>query len=465
MTTAEPPAPLGPVLDGAALVLGVGVTGRAVARALARRGHEVVLVDDRPGPEALAAAAELGLPLEKSPDRPRLAELVSSVAGVVPSPGVPEHHPVFAEADAAGVPVIGELDLAAAWDDRPCLAITGTDGKTTVTTLVAAMLDASGVRAVDAGNTALPLVAAIDDPAVEVFVVEASSFRLARLRRFRPRVGTWLNFAPDHLDAHRSLSDYERAKANIWARLTSADLAVANADDPVVLRHGRTAPRLQTFGLGLGDRSGPGPDWHVASDVLTTPEGEAIVALDELDRRFPHDVANALAAAATAIGGGASLDGVRAVLRAFRGLPHRLTLVGEADGVRWFDDSKSTTPHATIAAVAGFESVVLIAGGRNKGLDLHALAATTPRVRAVVAIGDAAAEVAAAFAGRRPVEIAGSMDDAVARSRALAHSGDAVLLSPACASFDWYRSYVERGNDFARAVGALVGAPAGGSGA
>ncbi|MEJ7585201.1 MAG: UDP-N-acetylmuramoyl-L-alanine--D-glutamate ligase [Acidimicrobiales bacterium] len=453
------PAVDGPLLDGPALVLGLGVTGRAVAAALVRRGHDVVLVDDEPGPEARAAAHDLDVELAEAPGPHRWAELIGRVAGVVPSPGVPSHHPVFAAASAARVPVIGELDLAAEWDDRPCVAITGTDGKTTVTTLVTSMLIASGVRAVDAGNTDVPLVAAIDDPGTEVFVVEASSFRLAPLRRFRPRVGTWLNFAPDHLDAHATLADYEAAKAVLWARLAGTDLAVANADDTVVMGHAVWLTRLETFGLADVDGAN-GADWHVADGALRTPDGGPIVAVDELHRGLPHDLANALAAAATATGAGATPEGVRTALRAFRGLPHRVTLVSDADGVRWYDDSKATAPHATMAALAGFESVVLIAGGLNKGLDLGVLAAMSPRIRAVVAIGAAAPEVAAAFAGHRPVRHADSMDDAVAAAGALARPGDVVLLSPGCASFDWYRSYRERGDDFARAVREQVGTEA-----
>lgn len=438
---------------GPALVLGLGITGRAVARALVRRGDEVVLVDDAPNEPARALAAELGATFEPAPGPDRLAQLLAGAAIAVPSPGVPERHPLFALAAEASVPIVSELDLAAAWDERPCLAVTGTDGKTTVVTLVTDMLRASGIVAVSAGNTEVPLVEAIDDPEAEVFVVEASSFRLAAVRRFRPEVGTWLNFAADHQDVHLALDGYERAKARIWAGFGPGQLAIANADDPVVMRNAEGLPRLETFGLGgLGTA-----DWHVRAGSLRSPDGEELVAIDGLWRRFPHDLANALAAAATAVGGGASRAAVRSTLLAFRGLPHRVTLVGEAEDVRYYDDSKATVPHATGAAVAGFESVVLIAGGRNKGVDLTELAALAPRLRAVVAIGEAAAEVEAAFAGLRPVEVAESMDDAVERAGRLARAGDAVLLSPGCASFDWYRSYGERGDDFARAVRELVG--------
>jgi UDP-N-acetylmuramoylalanine--D-glutamate ligase len=179
--------------------------------------------------------------------------------------------------------------------------------------------------------------------------------------------------------------------------------------------------------------------------------------VEELPRSLPHDVSNALAASASALESGASLDGVRAALREFQGLPHRVTLVGEAGGVRYYDDSKATVPHAVLAALRGFESVVLIAGGRNKGIDLSPLASEVDRVRAVVAIGEAAPEVERVFEGKRPVTVAASMDDAVAAAASAARPGDAVVLSPGCASFDWYRNYGERGDDFARAVGALAG--------
>jgi UDP-N-acetylmuramoylalanine--D-glutamate ligase len=199
--------------------------------------------------------------------------------------------------------------------------------------------------------------------------------------------------------------------------------------------------------------------------VLVGPGGVELVPVDELPRRFPHDVANGLAAAATALSGGATPAAVATVLRSFRGLPHRVALVGEAGGVRYYDDSKATTPHAAVAGVAGFDSVVMICGGRDKGLDLRDLTEAAGRVRAVVAIGEAADAVAAAFEGLRPVRRAGSMDEAVRLASELAVPGDAVVLSPGCASFDWYGSYGERGDDFARAareVAGVAGAVGGG---
>jgi UDP-N-acetylmuramoylalanine--D-glutamate ligase len=445
-----------------ALVVGFGVTGAAVARALMGHGHDVVAVDDDPGPAARAAAEDLGLDLAQAPAADELAALVAAAEAVLPAPGLPARHPVFTLARAAGVPVLSEFDLASWWDDRPLLAITGTDGKTTVTTLVRDMLVASGTAAVAVGNTPVPLVAAIDDPATDVFVVEASSFRLEHSQRFAPTVGTWLNFAPDHLDSHPDLASYEAAKAGIWRDQSAEQVAVGNADDRVVARHLAGArARHVTFGLAGnadfrlvgGARTGgrlTGPAAGRGDDV-------EIARVEDLGRSLPHDIANGLAAAATALAGGASVDGVRRGLLEFRGLPHRVALVGEAGGVRFYDDSKATTPHAAATAIAGFESVVLIAGGRNKGLDLRMLAESAGSIRAVVAIGEAAPEVTAAFDGVRPVTRAGSMQEAVRAAADLAKPGDAVLLSPGCASFDWYGSYGERGDDFARAVREVAG--------
>lgn len=437
-----------------AVVLGLGVTGRAVARALRDHGVEVTAVDDHPSDAVLAAAPSLGVELLVAPSEQDLAGALAGADALLPSPGVPDGHPAFVVAERLEVPVLSEFDLAARWDDRPLVAITGTDGKTTVTTMVTEMLEASGRRAVACGNTETPLVEAIADEATEVFVVEASSFRLGHSRRFRPSVAVWLNFAPDHLDVHESLAAYERAKARIWSDLTEGTgLAVANADDAVVLANRNPLVETVTFGP-----AGSGADATVEGGSLRLPDGTPLVAVDELPRALPHDVTNALAASVAALAAGADLDAVRAVLRRFQGLPHRVQLVAEADGVRWFDDSKATTPHATLAAVAGFDSVVLLAGGRNKDLDLAALAHAVPPVRAVVAMGEAADDVAAALAVRcEVVAVTSSMTDVVAAAARLARPGDVVLLSPGCTSFDWFGSYAERGDAFAAAVRALVG--------
>ena len=453
------------------LLYGLGVTNVAVAAALLDRGATVVVAEDRLTDAKAAEAARLGLEVVRPDSADDIALLVAEADAVIPAPGLPEGHRIFSAAAGASVPVLSEFDLAAQWDDRPLLSITGTNGKTTVTTLVTLMMERSGHRAEAVGNTDVPLVAALADPTIEVFVVESSSFRLARTRRFRPLVATWLNFAEDHLDVHTDLGAYEAAKARQWADLDATSTAVANAEDPVVARHiGLGGGRFVTFGLspesarvGVDHYTVRGGGAGGQGGELVTPSGETIVAATEMFRSMPHDIANALAASATALAGGASLSGVRTALREFTGLSHRVELVAEADGVTWYDDSKATAPHAVIAAVEGFDRVVLIAGGRNKGLDLGALAGVASRLVGVVGIGEAGPEVVAAFDGVTPAvptTFASSMAEAVAAAAAMATAGDAVLLSPGCASFDWYENYGQRGDDFAARVRDLVGSAA-----
>jgi UDP-N-acetylmuramoylalanine--D-glutamate ligase len=409
----------------------------------------VTALDDRPGDEARSCAADLDVRLLEQPSADELAEAVVGAAVVVPSPGVPAHHPVFALAAEVGVPVRGELELAYRWARQPLVAVTGTNGKTTVTELITDMLVGSGVKALAAGNHGLPLSDAVRRD-VDVLVTEVSSFQLWSTDTFRPAVGIWLNVAPDHLDWHGGMAAYVAAKARIWANQRGDDLAVANADDPLVLVHAaRVRGRVQAFTLG---RDG---DYGVADGRLFGPGGE-ILPVTELGRSLRHDVSNALAASAGALAAGAEMKAVRTVLQNFTGLPHRMILVGEARSVRWYDDSKATNPHAALAAVSSFPSVVLLAGGRNKGLDLSVLAAAVDHVRSVVAFGEAAPEVQAAFEASRPVTVVGTMDEAVRAASSSAQPGDAVLLSPGCASFDAYGSYGERGDDFARAVTRLL---------
>lgn len=430
------------------LVVGLAVSGEAVARRLVRDGVRVVAVDDRADEAVRKRAASLDIELVEAPSVATLAERAHRAGLVVVSPGVPAHHPVFALRDRAHV--VSEVELAASWARVPLVAVTGTNGKTTVTTLISAMLADSGMRGVVAGNIGVPLADAVDGDA-DVLVVEVSSFQLALTERFRPRVSAWLNVAENHLDWHPTVEHYVESKSRIWANQSDGDVAVANAEDPVVTAAAASAPvPVITFGLAHGG-------YHVEGGALVAPHGERIVGTEELPRAFPHDLVNALAACAAALGAGATVDGCASALRRFGGLPHRLELVGESGGVRYIDDSKATTPAAVLAALSGLGSVVLIAGGHNKGLQLGALRRGADRLRAVVAIGEATGDVQAAFAGASPVVTATSMDEAVTQAGDLARPGDVVLLSPGCASFDWYRSYGERGDDFARAVRARIG--------
>jgi UDP-N-acetylmuramoylalanine--D-glutamate ligase len=445
------------------LVIGFGVTGQAVAAWARSEGAAVVVAEDRPGPEAPALAERLGVRLAGRPDRAALAALVEQADVVVPSPGVPLGHDVYALAARAGRPVRSEIELAyralrARPEPRPALAaITGTNGKTTVTTLVTEMLLASGRRALAAGNIGRPLIEAVGT-GTDVVVAEVSSFQLQFTEQFRPRVSCWLNLTPDHLDWHPDLAHYAAAKARVWANQGPGDTAVFNADDPLVAAAAAALP-AGVAAVSFGTRTATGTDaedgragFRVVDGALWAHGAGALVEASQLPRALPHDLANSLAAAAVGLACGATTAGIRQALVHTPALPHRVELVAEAAGLRWYDDSKATTPASVLAAVAGFSSAVLIAGGRNKGLDLTVLGQAVPPVRAAVAIGEAAEEVAAALGTRVPVRRATSMEEAVEAAAALAREGDAVILSPGCASFDWYGSYAARGEHFAALV-------------
>jgi UDP-N-acetylmuramoylalanine--D-glutamate ligase len=438
------------------LVIGLAATGRAVVRRLTREGFELVVVEERPGADdygdARREAETLGARVVEAPDLAELVRLVATARLVVPSPGVRDTHLAVRAAADAGVEVRSEVDLAGERSRVPIVGVTGTNGKSTVTTLIAAMLQASGVTATAAGNIGRPLIDAVDDD-VAVLVAELSSFQLRFAPNLAPRVAVLLNLADDHLDWHGDRAAYEDAKANVFRHQHNTDLLVLNADDARVMRlSGGAVARRVAFSLA----SRPGC-FRVDRGVLVGPDGAELVPVSELPANAPHDLANALAAAAAALEVGATVDGVATALRSFARLHHRVELVGQASGVRYYDDSKATNPHATLTAVSGFDSVVLLAGGRNKGLDLGVLRVLAPRLRTVVAIGEAAPEVEDVFDAATPVVRASSMRDAVRHAAEIARSGDAVLLSPACASFDWYSSYAERGDDFAREVAALLG--------
>jgi UDP-N-acetylmuramoylalanine--D-glutamate ligase len=442
--------------DGTTLVYGVAITGEAVARALVERGHRVLLADDRRDPRAVAVADELGVELIEAPDDATIDRLMRSVDLLLPAPGVPETHPVIMAAQTAGVAVRTEIDIAYDWEQqrpggpRPMIGITGTDGKTTTALMVAAMLRAGGLRAAAVGNTEVPLIAALNDD-VDVFAVECSSFRLAFVQTFRTEAAIWLNLAPDHQNWHTSMHSYQSAKARLWQLQRPTDVAVGWVGDSAVMHELAGAPaRHVTFGSAAAD-------YRMNGDRLSRPDGDFADA-QSLSRRFPHDLSNALAAAAACIESGlVAPDRIDAGLADFQFPPHRIEPLGDVDDVQWFNDSKATSPHAALTAIRSFDHIVLIAGGRNKGLDLSSLADESARIRSVVAIGESAGEIEAAFAGKRPVERAVSMQQAVALAHRMAQPGDVVLLSPACASFDWYADggYPARGNDFRRLVDEL----------
>jgi len=428
-------------------VFGLALTGAAAARALVARGIEVVLSDDAITDEHRRLAHELGCTIIPVVTQSEIVSFLEGVDVLIPAPGVAPHHQVIVEALVRGVSVRTEIDIAYEWEQqrsggpRPILGVTGTDGKTTTTMITAALLRGGGRSVGEVGNTDLPFMAAVDQP-FDAFVVECSSFRLQFTDVFRCDASVWLNLAPDHLDWHGSLNNYTEAKRRLWAHSGTKDVVVAPVNNELILKSAHTTPaRCVTFGLDAGD-------YRVLSGSLMSPHG-AICSIDELWRALPHDITNSLAAAALVIESGLSVVGdVAAPLHNFKSAPHRIELVGNFDGSAWYDDSKATSPHAALTAIRSFERIVLIAGGRNKDLDLSQMASEPKRMVGVVSIGDDADAIRRAFDGVCVVRDATSMEEAVALAHAMALGGATVLLSPGCTSYDWYNNYNERGDDF-----------------
>ena len=430
------------------MVVGLGVSGYAAANALADIGAQVSVVEDASGP-ALEERARLlrarGVEVETGGHG--LVERGADVAVV--SPGIPPSAPVVERLGAAKVPIIGEVELAFRLAECDFLAVTGTNGKTTTTALLAAMLAESGIESAAAGNIGLPLVDAVAKvPRGGAIAVEVSSFQLAAIEKFRPRVGVILNIAEDHTDWHGSLEAYARAKGRIFLNQRASDIAMPNLEDDRAMELARGARgRVVCFSTRLAPRDGIG----VEHGALVW-RGDGVIPTTRIRLPGAAGLEDTVAAAGAALEYGVDRDSVVRAIEGFQPLPHRLEVVGEVAGVTYIDDSKATNPHATLAAVRGLDDVVLIAGGRSKGIDLTPLAAAAPPVVGVVALGEAADAVAAAFAERVPVVRVNSMDDAVARAAEMANGRGSVLLSPACASLDMYENYAARGEAFARAV-------------
>ena len=433
------------------LVFGLGVAGMAVASALHKRGETVILADDEFTKEHGDFARTLNCEFVDMTDEKTAANILQRINRLAPAPGISESHHVITAARQMGLTIASELELVYNFEvqrnggPRPMLGITGTDGKTTTTLMTAAMLHAAGHKSMAVGNTDTPLIAALDTD-TQVFAVECSSFRLANCEHFRTRASVWLNIAPDHLDWHTNMESYSTAKAQLWAHTRAGDVAVAPADDARILQIAQqSTARTVTFGSVQGD-------YHAQDGRLNSPHG-AIMNISDMKRAMPHDITNALAAAAISIESGlVEPSHVARALAEFDNAPHRIEYVETIDGVKWFNDSKATSPHASAVAINSFQNIVLIAGGRNKGLDLSELADQPKRMKAVVAIGDDAPGIEKAFDGVCRVVRGGSMQEAVQLARTLAVSGDVVLLSPACTSYDWYNNYMERGEDFMQCV-------------
>lgn len=429
------------------VVVGAARSGVAAAEQLAKRGAIVTITETRDafdGAERLRAA---GVQIEVGGHQPGT---MAAADLVVVSPGVPVQRPVLDVARARGVEIVGELELASRWIGGRVLAVTGTKGKSTTTTLLGRMLTAAGLPVVVGGNIGVPLSAQVDASTPETLhVVEASSFQLETTTTFRPWIAVWLNLADDHLDRHVSVESYAAAKARIFANQTAEDWALVNGDDPVVIARseGVTAQRVSFALSGMADAGfAVDGDWIVRRTVAGA---EQIVPLGAVELSGRHMLNNVLAATSAASVAGASPRAMTAALRGFHGLAHVMEPAGEVGGVRFVNDSKATNVEAAGRSIESFADVVAIIGGRFKGGDLRQLREPlSVSGRAVVAIGEAAPLVREALADVVPVVKADSLHEAVSSGYELAVPGGVVLLAPACASFDWFRDYAERGDSF-----------------
>jgi UDP-N-acetylmuramoylalanine--D-glutamate ligase len=441
------------------LVLGLGDTGLSSLRWLAKRGARLRAADSRAAPPALGTLRE-----EQPGVRVTLGAfdeaLLADVDAVVASPGIALREPVLRAALARGIEVVGDVEIFAREVARRSpgarvLGITGTNGKSTVTALAGAMGRAAGSETIVAGNIGLPVLEALDSPEAaraQLYVVELSSYQLETTSSLALAAAAMLNLTQDHMDRYGSMADYARAKERI---LLHAERRVVNRDD----EWSRSMGDARSFSFGL---SVPRNDeeWGLDATRRRVLRGkDEIVELDDMALTGLHNAANAMAAHALGSAVGLPPRALAQALREFAGLPHRVELVARAKGVSFYDDSKGTNVGASVAALEGFrERVVLIAGGDGKGQDFAPLVpAVKAHARAVVLIGRDAPALAAALADSNvPLANAISMQEAVEASYAFAHSGDAVLLSPACASFDMFRNYAQRGDVFAEAARAIA---------
>jgi UDP-N-acetylmuramoylalanine--D-glutamate ligase len=437
------------------VVVGAARSGIAAAELLVRRGASVMLTETRQTFEQADRLRGLGVTLELGGHQP---QTLATADLIVASPGVDLEQPVFAAARARGVEMIGELELAWRWVKGPVIAVTGTKGKSTTTTLIGRMLRAAGRDVRVGGNIGVPLSAQVDDSTPQTtHVVETSSFQLETTTTFRPWIALWLNFAADHLDRHPTIETYADAKARIFANQTADDWAVVNADDAVVMAKARQS-RARRVSFSPGGNVDDGflvdGEWIVRR---TTTGDERLVPVSAVELTGLHMLHNVVAAAAVTTIAGVEPAAMRAALAGFHGLEHVMEPVATVRGVRFVNDSKATNVEAARRSIESFDGrVVAIVGGQFKGGDLRELRpALAARRGAVVAIGDAAPLVHAALGDAVPVRDAASMPEAVRRGYELAGGIGVVVLAPACASFDWFRDYAERGRVFKDAVRAL----------
>ena len=437
------------------VVVGAARSGIAAAELAAKRGARVTLTETRGTFDAADRLRAQGIALELGGHQ---AETLAGADLVVTSPGVPSEQPVFEAARAKGIETIGELEFAWRWLSGRVIAITGTKGKSTTTTLIGRMLDTAGRKVMVGGNIGTPLSAQVEQSTPDtIHVVETSSFQLETTTTFHPWIAVWLNFADDHLDRHPTVRAYAAAKARIFANQTGSDWAVLNADDAAVLRYaGDTKAQRALFSLqgAAGATFVVDRDWIVRR---TAANVERLIPVDAVELAGRHMLNNVLAASAASHIAGIEPHAMVNALRGFHGLPHVMEPVAEIRGVRFVNDSKATNVEAALRSIESFDrGVVAIIGGRYKGGDFGDLgAALATRGRMVIAIGEAAPRVRAALSGTVPVLDAQSMQEAVQRGYDAAKPDGVVLLAPACSSFDWFRDYAERGEVFREEVNRL----------
>jgi UDP-N-acetylmuramoylalanine--D-glutamate ligase len=434
-----------------ALVLGLGRTGLSSARYLDRKGLEVRVADTRDAPPGLAALREQ-VPGADIHTGVFESKLLDGVAQVVISPGLSLREPVATEALSRGLPVVGDIELFARDAQAPVAAITGTNGKSTVTALLAEIANAAHCPAIAGGNLGEPALDLLEQPVPRLYVLELSSFQLETTHSLETATATVLNVTPDHMDRYGSVAEYAAAKARIF---DGCAVAVINADDRLVRGMPRAGQRVISFSL-----VDAGADYTLVNVLEPTLccRGEALLPVSAMRLQGTHNVANALAALAMCEALGLPRGPVLEALAAFGGLAHRTQWVADVNGVRYVNDSKGTNVGATLAAVSGLAGpLVMIAGGDGKGQDFGPLReAFSGKVRHVVLIGRDAGALANALDGVCSTEIAGDMRAAVLATRAAAREGDTVLLSPACASLDMFRDFAHRGDEFAAAVRSLA---------
>ena len=437
------------------VVVGAARSGVAAAELLVHRGARVTLTESRTAFEQADRLRSLGVDLELGGHQ---ASTLAAADLIVASPGVPLEQPVFDTARSRGVETIGELELAWRWVQGPVIAVTGTKGKSTTTTLIGRMLQAAGRDVLVGGNIGVPLSAQVDASTPStVHVVETSSFQLETTATFRPWISLWLNFAADHLDRHPTVEEYAAAKARIVANQTPDDWAIVNADDPVVMAHTEVtrARRVRFSPAGtIDDGFVTDGEWIVRRTAAGT---ERLIPVSSVELTGIHMLHNVVAAVAVTTIAGVEPRAMRDALRGFHGLEHVMEPVATVRGVRFVNDSKATNVEAARRSIESFEGgVVAIIGGRFKGGDLRELREPLRRRGGhVVAIGEAAPLVHAALDDVVPVADADSMAGAVKRGYELAAGNGVVVLAPACASFDWFGDYAERGRVFKKSVRAL----------